>query len=186
MRPDVRHVVAHVRVTQRRVLAAIHVAALVATVGCHAARVRGAGAPPEGVEARAVRGARLAQNRAIAAGELDRAAEYWTDDVTVRRGLGQPVTSRAAYRRLLEPSGPADSVVVYVRDPERVDVSDRWPLAYESGRWAGHLGRATGPVVIDGRYAAQWVRRDGRWLIRSEVFVALGCAGVGCAYAAVP
>jgi hypothetical protein len=43
-----------------------------------------------------------------------------------------------------------------------------------------------GPVVIGGRYSAQWVKRGGRWLIRSEVFVALTCDGAGCAAAAVP
>jgi hypothetical protein len=37
-----------------------------------------------------------------------------------------------------------------------------------------------------GRYAAQWVKRQGRWLIRSEVFVALTCSGIGCSYTAVP
>jgi hypothetical protein len=40
--------------------------------------------------------------------------------------------------------------------------------------------------VIGGRYSVQWVKRDGRWLIRSEVFVALTCAGTGCASKAVP
>ena len=79
-----------------------------------------------------------------------------------------------------------DSSLVYQRDPESVEVSANFPLAFESGRWAGHLGGANGPVVIGGPYSAQWVKRDGRWLIRSEVFVAMTCAGVGCGYAAVP
>ena len=39
--------------------------------------------------------------------------------------------------------------------------------------WEGHLDTITGPVVIGGRYSAQWVKRGDRWLIRSEVFVAL-------------
>jgi len=34
--------------------------------------------------------------------------------------------------------------------------------------------------VIGGRYAAQWHRISGRWLIRSEVFVALTCSGDPC------
>ena len=41
-------------------------------------------------------------------------------------------------------------------------------------------------VVIGGRYSAQWVKRGDQWLIRSEVFVALTCSGVGCDSAAVP
>ena len=42
------------------------------------------------------------------------------------------------------------------------------------------------PAVISGRYAAQWVQRDGRWLIRSELFVALHCADAGCSFMALP
>ena len=52
--------------------------------------------------------------------------------------------------------------------------------------WEGHLDTITGPVVIGGRYSAQWVKRGDQWLIRSEVFVALTCSGVGCEATAVP
>jgi ketosteroid isomerase-like protein len=128
-------------------------------------------------EAAAVRAARTAQNAAIAAGDLDRAASYWTDDVVIRSALGRVIQGRATYRSTLG----ADSVTLYRREPERVDVSDneRWPLAFESGSWTGRDPK-TGRPLIRGRYAAQWIKRDGRWLIRSEVFVALGCANSGC------
>jgi hypothetical protein len=42
-------------------------------------------------ERTAIQAARVAQNKAIAAGDLDRAAGFWTEDVTVRRALGQPL-----------------------------------------------------------------------------------------------
>jgi ketosteroid isomerase-like protein len=128
-------------------------------------------------EAAAVRAARTAQNSAIAAGDLDRAASYWTDDVVIRSALGRVIQGQATYRSTLG----ADSVTVYKREPERVDVSDneRWPLAFESGTWTGRDPKSGRPL-IRGRYAAQWIKRDGRWLIRSEVFVALGCANSGC------
>jgi hypothetical protein len=76
----------------------------------------------------------------------------------------------------------ADSATVFRREPDRVDVSanERWPLAFESGTWTGRAAR-DGRPLIRGRYAAQWIKRDGRWLIRAEVFVALGCSGDGCA-----
>lgn len=134
----------------------------------------------------AVRAARAAQNAAMASGDIDRVAEFWTDDVEIRRGLGQLLVGKAAYRQLFTATGSRDSAVVYQREPTNVEVSSQWSLAYESGTWAGHLGGPTGPVVIRGRYGAQWVKRDGRWLIRGEVFVALGCGGAGCAYSAVP
>ena len=137
---------------------------------------------PASDDQRAVRAARTAQNAAIASGDLDGAARFWTDDVTVRRALGQPMSGRAEVRKAFEPPAP----LVYQRLTKEVEVSAKWPLAFETGTWAGHQGTLAGPVVIGGRYSAQWVKRDGRWLIRSEVFVALTCSGVGCDSVAVP
>ena len=130
--------------------------------------------------------ARVAQNRAIAAGDLDLVASFWTEDVTVRRALGQPLSGRAAAREALQPAGPPASRLVYQRLTREIDVSPNWPLAFETGTWEGHLGSLTGPTTIGGRYSAQWVKRGDRWLIRSEVFVALTCSGAGCQAAAVP
>jgi ketosteroid isomerase-like protein len=128
-------------------------------------------------DAAAVRSARSAQNAAIANHDLDRVASFWTDDVVIRSGLGRVVQGRASYRAAMA----ADSTTVFRREPDRVDVSgnERWPLAFESGTWTGR-GTRDGRPLIRGRYAAQWIKRDGRWLIRAEVFVALGCSGEGC------
>ena len=62
---------------------------------------------------------------------------------------------------------------MYQRESVTVEVSMHWPLAFEEGRWSGHPGNVEATPIIGGRYAAQWVKQDGRWLIRSEVFVAL-------------
>jgi ketosteroid isomerase-like protein len=137
-------------------------------------------------EERAIREARAAQNRAIAAGDIERVADFWTEDVEIRRGLGQLLVGRAAYRQLFVSTGNRDSALVYQREPTTIDISPQWPLAFESGTWTGHLGRVDGPTMIRGRYAAQWVRRATGWLIRGEVFVALTCANVGCTYPAAP
>src|SRR5476649_1863103 len=121
----------------------------------------------------AIRAARTAQNAAIAAGDLDRVAAFWTEDVTVRRALGQALNGRAAARQALEPTGAPASRIVYQRFTKDVEVSAHWPLAFETGTWEGRLGTATGPSVIGGRFSAQWVKRGDQWLIRSEVFTAL-------------
>jgi ketosteroid isomerase-like protein len=134
----------------------------------------------------AVRAARIAQNKAIAAGDLDRVASFWTEDVTVRRALGQPLSGRDAARKALEPPPEPGSRLIYQRLTKDVEVSPTWPLAFETGTWEGHQGSPDGTVVIGGRYSAQWVKRGDRWLIRSEVFVALTCSGVGCKSVAVP
>lgn len=133
----------------------------------------------------AIRAARLDQNRAMAAGDPERAATHWTDDVDIRRGLGAHVQGKAAYQAIMERAPVADTTLVYARETAQVEVSPHWPLAYETGRWTARAG-GKGPVLIDGRYAAQWVKRDGRWLIRGETFVALRCSGKGCETPALP
>jgi ketosteroid isomerase-like protein len=120
------------------------------------------------------------------AAAIDDVASFWTDDVTICRGLGIQLAGKAAYRTLYEGDASSATPLVYERLPVTIEVSPHWPLAFESGTWSGHLGSVSGPVVISGRYSAQWVKRDGLWLIRSEVFVALDGAGVGLEYKAAP
>ncbi len=133
-----------------------------------------------------IKTARAAQTRAMADRDLDAAAMFWAEDVTMRRALGQAVNGRYEYRSMLLSSGSERNPIIYQRAAVTVEVSRRWPLAYEEGRWSGHIGDVEGPPVMAGRYAAHWVKRNGRWLIRSEVFVALTCEGDGCSYEALP
>jgi ketosteroid isomerase-like protein len=136
-------------------------------------------------DAKAIRTARIVQNAAMAAGDVDKAATWWTDDVTIRRGLGTGITGIEGYKGILERAPVSDTALVYQRRTTDVTVSNAWPLAFETGSWTARVG-GTGPALIAGRYSAQWVKRDGKWLIRSEVFVALTCSGQGCASKAAP
>lgn len=138
-------------------------------------------------EVAAIRQARLQQNAAIVRHDVEAIASYWTDDVTICRALGLQLAGKAAYRKLFEGDDPTSKdVIVYQRLPSSIEASTVWPLGFETGRWQGHLGSATGAVVIQGRYSAQWVKRDGRWLIRSEVYVALQGADSGLQMKAAP
>ncbi len=122
-------------------------------------------------DAALIRAARAAQTAAIAQGDFNKVAGFWTDDITVRRALGQAVSGVAEALAALTPSG--DAPLVYQREAVLVEVSSNGLLAFEEGRWSGHPGHAQAASVIAGRYAAQWVKQAGRWLIRSEIFVAL-------------
>ena len=153
---------------------------------CLTTQVLAAGAPAA-VERAAIRQARLAQNAAIARHDLNSIAAFWTDDVTLCRGLGAQLAGKAAYLKLFADDDPtAKDVIVYQRIPTAIETGSQWPLAFETGRWQGHLGSSTGPVVVGGRYSAQWVKRADHWLIRSEVYVALSAAGVGKQMQPVP
>lgn len=129
----------------------------------------------------AVRQARLEQNEAMAAGDKEKAASFWTEDVTLRRGLGASVIGKDAYLAFLD-----EKSLIFVREPDRIEVSPHWPLAYESGKWTAHRNSADGPAAISGRYSAQWVKGEDSWLIRSEIFVALNCNEDPCSWQALP
>jgi ketosteroid isomerase-like protein len=119
-------------------------------------------------DAEDVRNCRLAQNEAIAGGNIELTASFWTDDVTLRRGLGHSITGKDQYAESLGKSG-----TLFIRKPDEIEVSLNWPLAFETGKWEGSFAGGK----ISGSYAAQWVKRDDQWLIRSEVFVALEAEG---------
>jgi ketosteroid isomerase-like protein len=136
----------------------------------------------------AIKESRRIQTQALARNDLDTVVKYWDPAITIRRALGHPVEGAAAARKLLEPTttpNPA-TAIVYQRESTSVTASPHWPLAYEEGRWSGHVGTADSKPILAGKYAAQWVRRNGTWLIRSEVFVAIDCADAGCKAAALP
>jgi len=122
-----------------------------------------------------IREARLAQNALLATNQVDSAASFWADDVVLTAGLGTVLRGKEAYRRAFA----FDSGMVYVRTPTHIEAAMPWPSAWEDGEWVGRRG-PDGPIVIRGRYAAQWHRVGQRWLIRSEVFVALACSGDAC------
>ena len=124
-----------------------------------------------------VRAARLAQNAAIAAHSLDSVATFWVNDVVIVSSRGGVVRGKDAYRQAFA----GDSTMIYVRTPARIEASAAWPLVWEEGTWVGQRG-AAGATVLGGRYAAQWHRIAGRWLIRSEVYVALTCSGDPCSW----
>lgn len=139
-------------------------------------------------DAATIKESRRLQTQALARNDLDTVVRYWDPAITIRRALGHPVDGAQAARKLLEPApnqNPA-AAIVYQREATAVSVSPHWPLAYEEGRWSGHVGSADAKPILSGKYAAQWVKRDGVWLIRSEVFVAIDCADAGCKAAALP
>ena len=123
----------------RRTLRAISVGALLFVSGLVAA------ADTTSPDAAAIREARLAQNEALVDHDLDRVATFWTDDVTIRRGLGQHAMGKAEYRKIFEPPADPAARVIYQREPGTIEVSPNWPLAYEEGRWTGRLGARAHP-----------------------------------------
>jgi ketosteroid isomerase-like protein len=141
--------------------------------------------PSAADEVQAIRDARLAQNEAIVEQDLDAIARYWERGVRSTAGTGVFVTGRAEYRRAFADEFRNLDDVLYSRIPEFIElssagVSNAEKLASESGTWTGSWISSEGPMEMSGVYSAMWRKRNGRWRIRSELFVALSCTGADC------
>jgi hypothetical protein len=66
----------------------------------------------------------------MADGHMDLVEQFWTPDLTMRRALGQAITGKAEYRKMLEPDANATSTITYQRKSSLVEVSAHWLLAY--------------------------------------------------------
>ena len=143
-------------------------------VACSSSPQAQSGSSPAGEAA--IRAARSAQNAAIAAQDADSVAAFWTEDVAVTAGLGFVLRGREAYKSAFGHDAP----MIYKRSPEKIVVSTKWPLGWEEGTWTGIAAKGQRGTNLSGRYSAQWVKENGRWRIRSELFVALDCNGDTC------
>ncbi len=142
-------------------------------------------APSAADEVQAIRDARLAQNEAIVERDLDAIARFWERSVRSTAGTGVFVTGRDEYRRAFRDEFRNLEDVLYSRIPEFIElssvgVSNADKLASESGTWTRTWTSSEGQTEIYGVYDAMWRKRNGRWRIRSELFVALSCTGVDC------
>jgi ketosteroid isomerase-like protein len=125
----------------------------------------------------AIRSARAASNKAIA--DHDAAAlasgwlpEFWLVSSTNAQSAGRDV-ARDGFAQLF--SSRPD--VVYIREPEQIDVNPSWAQAAESGHWTGRWTQTDGVTQVGGRYFAKWRKVGGRWLLLTEVFVQTSCSG---------
>ncbi len=124
--------------------------------------------------------ARLDQNTAIESGDLARVATYWTEDVVLVSSLRPLIIGPKDYQAIFKIQPDGSTPLLYRRDTSKVEVSKHWPLAHEEGTWVAIDKNSSAQPAVWGRYSAQWVKRNGRWKIKGEVFVALTCTGVGC------
>ena len=105
-------------------------------------------------------------------------ARYWTKDAVVmwaggglRIGLHDNVIRMARTFR--------DPHFFGKRTPESIEIDNGSPrYASESGVWVWSEGLKSGWVgTYRGRYLIMWLKTDGQWKIRSELYVETHCSG---------
>jgi ketosteroid isomerase-like protein len=133
-----------------------------------------------------IRDSRAASNAALAAHNGAAFAQVLKDDATVVAASGKVTQGRAAIQQGIESRWNSQPDLVFVRTPTSIEISRRDPAASERGSWTGHTTTPAGAADSRGDYLAVWRKTTTSaglpsWTIASEVFVALDCAGAGCA-----
>ena len=124
-----------------------------------------------------IRSARARSNQAIAAHDVVTLADTWLPEFWLVSSTNAQSAGRDAARARFVQLFSARPDVVYVREPDRIEVNAAWGQAAESGRWTGRWTQADGITQIGGGYFAKWRKIEGRWLLLAEVFVQTSCAG---------
>lgn len=57
--------------------------------------------------------------------------------------------------------------------PEDIHVNEDWGMAEEHGRWSGRVWTRTGPLDVEGVYAAKWQMTAEGWRLQAEIFTPL-------------
>ena len=133
-----------------------------------------------------IRDSRAASNAALAAHNGAAFAQVLKDDATVVAASGKVTQGRAAIQQGIESRWNSQPDLVFVRTPTTIEISRSDSAASERGTWTGHTTTPAGTADSHGDYLAVWRKTTTSaglpsWTIASEVFVALDCAGSGCA-----
>jgi len=127
-----------------------------------------------------IREARDQYNNAIARHDVQAIMSFIDDEYQITTSLGQLIQGRDGEAAAWQDLFSSRQDVLYVRTPEAVELSNAYPLAAETGTWVGTWSTPDGIVRTGGHYSAMWRQVDGKWKVRSELFVALYCEGLGC------
>ena len=131
----------------------------------------------------AIRALRQADNAAIARRDFAPVHGLFDPDYHVIRGAsGLTMAGPGATEVLLKDDIAKDpGFVGYERLTDRVEIGTGGLRAAEHGRWVGRWNEPDGKMALTGVYLAMWVKTSGRWVLKSEAFVALDCSGsVAC------
>jgi ketosteroid isomerase-like protein len=125
---------------------------------------------------------RAANNRALAAHDVDRAMAIAADDYVTVGGDSSIERGTAESRKGWVEEFATPGHDRYVRTPVEVEIGERKGVlrAAESGRWEGIDHKVAGEARPFGRYFVHWTKASGMWRAVSETYVTLGCRGSGC------
>jgi len=115
-----------------------------------------------------IKASRDASNKAIAAHDIDGISKYWQDDFVQVRGNAGHLTGKDTIIKSWKELFNSNPNVKYIRNPDKIIISDNDTLAWETGKWIGINSYSKG-----GNYSAMWRKTNKEWKLQAELFVSL-------------
>lgn len=137
-----------------------------------------AAAAPASNGVRLIRERRLAYTAAIKARRPDLMHNFIAPEMVQLSSNGETMIGRdAVVQSYSEVEFRDPAFIVYERTPDAITISDNGRFAAERGHWRGRFRLPGGRIGGNsGLYQAGWIKRDGRWWIRTESYVRLHCS----------
>ena len=130
--------------------------------------------------AQAIQDQRSAFNAAIAEEDAETIASVLAEDVLLITGTDSDLYSgREVQVELWRSDFESSERLGYERTPECIQVSERFPIALERGRWLGQPENDS-PGVVQGSYSAKWRHDGAAWRLEVEVYMTEECSPSIC------
>jgi ketosteroid isomerase-like protein len=115
-----------------------------------------------------IKASREASNKAIAVHDVDGIAKFIRDDFVQVRGNASYLSGKDSIVNSWKQLFISNPNVKYIRNPDKILISDNDTLAWETGKWIGINSYSKG-----GNYSAMWRKTNMEWKLQAELFVSL-------------
>ena len=116
---------------------------------------------------------RLKSNLALKNHQIENVLGYLTDDINIAASNGKIFSGKEDFRAALIDIFNTYPDLYFVRNSEEVILNIENNVAWEKGYWISLRPETTDWITYGGKYSAYWVKNDGMWKIKSELFVRL-------------
>ena len=114
---------------------------------------------------------RKSSNDALRKFDTELYLSFITDDAQYTISNGTLIQGKENLRKYISNSkGPK---MYWVRTPIEIDVNEKSGLAWEAGTWKGYTVDSGQQSVAGGKYSTMWMKINGSWKIKSQLFVKL-------------
>jgi len=121
----------------------------------------------------AIRAARAAINDAIARRDAAAIGAFFLPSYHVITARSMQYASREASARGWAAMFKRDAMAAHTGAADEIQVYEDWGVAAENGRWTATVGTRTGPLSIEGVYAAKWQNTPEGWRLQAEIYTPL-------------